>query len=83
MNPAPEARHHEMHELRESAPGTTAEGPEWFGSRLGGLWRKVLDCVIPRPPRFAKYRPALRIGTRRIESRLLQRLNCASAETAR
>lgn len=32
-----------------------------------------------RPPRFAKYRPAVRLGTRRVEHRLLRRL---AAETA-
>jgi hypothetical protein len=33
------------------------------------------------PPRFAKYRPAARVGTRRVETRLLRRLAWRSAET--
>ena len=36
-----------------------------------------------RPPRFAKYRPAARVGTRRVESRLLRRLAWSIADTAR
>ena len=35
-----------------------------------------------RPPRFAKYRPADRLGTRRVEDRLLRRFNPAMLETA-
>lgn len=35
-----------------------------------------------RPPRFAKYRPAPRVGTRRVERRLLRRLNWNLAETS-
>lgn len=34
-----------------------------------------------RPPRFAKYRPAPRVGTRRVERRLLRRLNWNLAES--
>jgi hypothetical protein len=42
----------------------------------------LIEILIPRPPRFAKYRPAPRLGTRRIESRLLRRLAWTTAETA-
>jgi hypothetical protein len=35
-----------------------------------------------RPPRFAKYRPAVRLGTRRVEDRLLRRFKPAILETA-
>lgn len=34
-------------------------------------------------PRFAKYRPAPRTGTRRVETRLLRRLAWNTAEIAR
>lgn len=34
-------------------------------------------------PRFTRYRPALRIGARRVEARLLRRLAWNTAETAR
>jgi hypothetical protein len=36
-----------------------------------------------RPLRVAKYRPAPRTGTRRVENRLLRRLAWNTAETAR
>lgn len=39
------------------------------------------DCS--RPPRFTRYRPALRTGTRRVETRLLRRLAWRAAETVR
>jgi len=35
-----------------------------------------------RPLRFAKYRPAPRVGTRRVESRLLRRLAWNIADNA-
>jgi len=35
-----------------------------------------------RPPRFAKFRPAARLGTRRVEDRLLRRFNLTMVETA-
>ena len=35
-----------------------------------------------RPPRFAKYRPATRLGTRRVEDRLLRRFAWPQSETA-
>lgn len=41
--------------------------------------RQFLDWL--RPPRFAKYRPAPRAGTRRIERRLLRRLSWNLAES--
>ena len=34
-------------------------------------FRKCLYWL--RPPRFARYRPAVRLGTRRVEDRLLRR----------
>lgn len=36
-----------------------------------------------RPLRFAKYRPAARLGTRRVEDRLLRRCAWPQIETAR
>ncbi len=44
------------------------------------LLQLLLDWL--RPPRFAKYRPAARLGTRRVEDRLLRRFNPAMVETA-
>ncbi len=35
-----------------------------------------------RPLRFAKYQPAARLGTRRVEHRLLRRLAWTTTETA-
>ena len=47
---------------------------------MSGL-RHLLDWLCP--PRFAKYRPAPRIGTRRVERRLLRRLNWNLADSTR
>ena len=46
---------------------------------------RILELFLDwlRPPRFAKYRPAARLGTRRVEDRLLRRFNPAMVETAR
>jgi hypothetical protein len=38
------------------------------------LLRQFRETVFQRPMHFAKYRPASRLGTRRIEQRLLRRL---------
>jgi hypothetical protein len=35
-----------------------------------------------RSPRFAKYQPALRLGTRRVEGRLLGRITRTALETS-
>lgn len=35
-----------------------------------------------RTPRFAKYQPALRLGTRRVEQRLLSRITKTAIETS-
>ena len=43
--------------------------------------RARLDWL--RPLRFAKYRPAARIGTRQVETRLLRRLAWSTAENMR
>lgn len=43
------------------------------------LLQLLLDWL--RPPRFAKYRPAVRLGTRQVETRLLRRLAWRAAET--
>jgi hypothetical protein len=43
------------------------------------LWRRLLRRCSPR---FAKYRPAPRLGTRRVEQRLLRRLGNTALETA-
>jgi hypothetical protein len=40
-------------------------------------WHRLIESPSPR---FAKYCPAPRLGTRRVEQRLLHRLTCA--ETA-
>ena len=45
---------------------------------------RILQALLNwlRPPRFAKYCPAARLGTRRVEDRLLRRFNPAMVETA-
>jgi hypothetical protein len=43
--------------------------------------RERLDWL--RPLRFARYRPAARIGTRQVETRLLRRLAWSTADFAR
>lgn len=48
---------------------------------MNRLLQLFLDWL--RPPRFARYRPAPRTGTRRVETRLLRRLAWNTAETAR
>ncbi len=52
--------------------------------RLLPTRRSLLDRLRDwlRPPRFAKYQPAPRVGTRRIERRLLRRLNSNLAKTS-
>lgn len=45
--------------------------------------RWILDRLVVRGPRFAKYRPAVRLGTRRVEDRLLRRFKPAIVETSR
>jgi hypothetical protein len=41
-------------------------------------WRRF---ILSHSPRFAKYRPALRLGTRKVEQRLLGRLAQSQSET--
>jgi len=45
--------------------------------------RRLAERAFRGPPSFAKYRPAPRLGERRIEGRLLQRLDGVIAETPR
>jgi hypothetical protein len=47
------------------------------------LLRQFREILFQRPTRFAKYRPASRLGARRIEQRLLRRLACTTVESAR
>jgi hypothetical protein len=42
--------------------------------------RTLIDWL--RSPRFATYRPAPRLGTRRVERRLTRRLNWQMADSA-
>jgi hypothetical protein len=48
---------------------------------------EIVNCGLQRlldwlcPPRFSRYRPAPRTGTRRVETRLLRRLAWKTAET--
>ena len=74
-------------------PGTS-EPPPGFGVRPPLRRFLVLRTILQAqplatllswlcPPRFAKYRPAARLGTRRVEDRLLRRFNPVMVETAR
>ena len=50
------------------------------------LWKYFLEVCerwLSQSPRFAKYQPAPRLGTRRVECRLLRRLALTAAESAR
>ncbi len=47
----------------------------------GRVFQTIRDWILP--PRFAKYRPAPRVGTRCIERRLLRRVAWNLTETAR
>ena len=47
---------------------------------MNRLLQALVECF--RPPRFAKYRPAVRLGTRRVEDRLLRRFKPVILETA-
>ena len=46
-------------------------------------WRWLAEGLSVRPVRFAKYQPARRLGTRRLEDRLLRRLGLTTAELGR
>jgi hypothetical protein len=48
--------------------------------RTSGWWRLLTEW--PRPPRFTKYRPAPRLGIRRVENRLLRELHDQLAQAA-
>jgi hypothetical protein len=56
----------------------TRRGPHLAFGRLVALLVGRLG-----PPRFARYLPSARQGTRRLERRLLRRLDWLSQETAR
>ena len=64
-------KHQQVQSLLTSAATAVRRLLDWLAETLG-----------PRPPRFAKYRPAVRLGTRRVEDRLLRRFKPAMAETA-
>ena len=57
-------------------------------NRIGNGKHLALDRLLAflvgwlRPPRFTRYLPATRLGTRRVERRLLRRLDWLSQETA-
>jgi hypothetical protein len=47
------------------------------------LLRHLRELFFSRPVRYAKFCPAPRFGTRRVEQRLLRRLAWTASETAR
>jgi hypothetical protein len=49
---------------------------------LKRLWIFARALFGRQSPRFAKYQPALRLGTRRVEERLLGRIARAALETS-
>lgn len=66
--------------------GRVTRGPDLGNSQSSSLrtWiSRVFSQIFAgmRPPRFVKYRPAVRLGTRRLETRLLRRLAWRAAET--
>ena len=70
----------------KQAEGRVIRGPDIGDSQSSSLRIRIsrfLGQIMAalRPPRFAKYRPAARVGTRRVESRLLRRLAWNIAET--
>lgn len=48
---------------------------------MNRLLQMILEWL--RPPRFAKYRPAARLGTRCVEDRLLRRIAWPQTKTTR
>lgn len=50
---------------------------------LRAFFRWLAERLATRPLRFAKYRPAGRLGNRRVEDRLLRRFAWPQTETAR
>lgn len=56
--------------------------PHTLWQLLKQLRRFLRDLFNRQSPQFAKYQPALRLGTRRVEQRLLSRITRAEFETS-